>query len=150
MNLTPLTIREASVFVAEHHRHNKPPLGARFCIGAVEDGELVGAAIVGRPVARMLDKRGVAEVLRVCVRDGAPRNANSFLYAACWRAWRAMGGTRLITYTLQSESGESLRGAGFRVIGEVKPREKPWCGPDRQREFQPIYNELKLVCERTG
>ncbi len=89
-----------------------------------------------------------AEVTRVCVRPDAPRNANSFLYGACWRAWRAMGGTRLVTYTLASESGASLRGAGWKLVGAVRVRDKPWHGPDRQREFQDLYGQQKLRWER--
>jgi len=149
LSLTPLKISEANLFVSAHHRHNRAVIGARFCIGAVVDGNLVGVAIVGRPVARMLDNASTAEVTRVCVCPDAPRNTNSFLYGACWRAWRAMGGTRLVTYTLASESGASLRGAGWKVVGEVTVRNKPWHGPDRQREFQEVYNQLKLRWEPT-
>ena len=147
LSLVPLKLSEANRFVAVHHRHNKPVVGARFSIGATADGDLVGVSIVGRPVARMIDNATTAEVTRVCVRPDAPRNTNSFLYAACWRAWRAMGGTRLVTYTLASESGASLRGAGWKVVGEVTVRDKPWHGPDRQREFQDVYGQQKLRWE---
>lgn len=147
LSATPLTIAQANVFVAAHHRHNRPVTGARFCIGALCDGDLVGVAIVGRPISRKYDYRTIGEVTRVTVRDNAPRNTNSFLYACCWRAWRAMGGQRLITYTLASESGASLRGAGWKTIGEVKCIATPWIGPDRQREFQPVYGQLKLRWE---
>ena len=63
------------------------------------------------------------------------------------RAWRAMGGRKLITYTLQSESGESLRGAGFRVVAECKGG--GWNRPNigRSREWQPIYGQQKLRWE---
>src|SRR5260370_42418406 len=120
MILRPLKLDEANEFVRSFHRHNKPVTGCRFCIGLEHDQELVGVAIVGRPRSRSNDILGVAEVLRVCVRDNSPKGACSKLYAACWRAWRAMGGDRLVTYTLISESGASLRGAGWKVIGETK------------------------------
>ena len=48
----------------------------------------------------------------------------------------------MITYTLQSESGASLRGAGWKVLGEVKPQS--WDRKGRQREWQPIYGQLKF------
>lgn len=72
------------------------------------------------------------------------------LYSACWRAWRAMGGKRLITYTLKSESGSSLKGAGWRIVGECKPTEKGWRKNDRlnlRREWQPVMGQQKLRWE---
>lgn len=117
MNLRNLTLADANAFVTAHHRHNKKVQGHKFSIGAVFDGCLVGVAIVGRPVARKLDDGLTAEVTRLCVLDDAPRNCCSFLYRAAWRGWSAIGGERLITYTLDSESGSSLRGAGMRMVG---------------------------------
>ena len=142
IEVVPLTLREANEFVANFHRHNKPTQGGRFAIGAVCDGNLVGVAIVGRPVSQGLQDGFTAEVTRVCVQDDAPRNVCSFLYGRCWRIWQQMGGKRMITYTLQSESGASLRGAGWKVLGEVKPQS--WDRKGRQREWQPIYGQLKF------
>jgi L-amino acid N-acyltransferase YncA len=103
--------------VAKHHRHHQPPQGGIFAV-AVSDGEKVrGVAIVGRPVARMASDGWTAEVTRVCT-DGA-RNACSMLYRAAWRACRAMGYRKLITYTLAQEGGASLRGAGFQLVGQA-------------------------------
>ena len=112
MNLTPISIRDAKDFVREHHRHNKPPAGAKFAIGVQDNGELVGVAMVGRPVSASLQDGFTAEVLRVCTLDPCPKNACSMLYGASWRAWKAMGGTRIITYTLKKEEGASVRAAG--------------------------------------
>jgi hypothetical protein len=148
--LVPLTLSEANRFVEVHHRHNRPVVGARFSIGAVAADRLVGAAIVGRPVSRAFDWRTVAEVTRTCTAPDAPKNTNSLLYGACWRAWRAMGGLRLVTYTLASESGASLRGSGFRVVAECKAKSNPWQGPDRQREFQDVYGQVKFRWERAA
>ncbi len=115
LQVTPITLREANAFVLEHHRHHKPVQGAKFSI-AVSDGETVrGVAIIGRPVARMLDDGYTAEVNRCCT-DGA-KNACSMLYSAAWRAARAMGYTKLITYTLPEEGGISLRAANWKLIG---------------------------------
>lgn len=55
----------------------------------------------------------------------------SALYGAAWRAAKALGWRRLITYTLTSESGASLRGAGWRVIGERKARS--WADASKAR-----------------
>ena len=115
--IQPITFAEAVAFIRQHHRHHQPPVGNKFAL-AVSDGEKVrGVAVVGRPVARMSDNGWTAEVTRVAT-DGA-ENACSMLYGACWRAARAMGYTRLITYTLPEEGGASLRGAGWILIGEA-------------------------------
>ena len=133
----PLKLREANELVARWHRHSKPVVGARFAIGARVSEELVGAVIVGRPVARMLDDGFTAEATRL-VSNGHP-NACSFLYAAAWRAWRAMGGTRLVTYTRADETGASLTAAGWRVVYQTKARDRGWDTPSRPRmaEAQP-------------
>lgn len=118
LELQPISFEEACEFVRLHHRHHIPPVGSKFCV-AVNDGEkVVGVAIVGRPVARMSDNGWTLEVTRCCT-DGM-KNACSMLYSACWRAARALGYRRLITYTLATESGVSLEAAGWRVVGEVR------------------------------
>lgn len=147
VTIVPVNVTEARAFVAAFHRHNKPPVSGLFSLGASDGTRLIGVAIVGRPVARMAQDGYTAEVTRVCVLDDAPLGACSALYAAAWRAARAIGYTRLITYTLASESGASLRGAGWRVVGEVTVRSKPWHGPDRAREWQPVYGQTKLRLE---
>lgn len=146
LSLKCLSIAEANAFVESFHRHNKPVQGAKFAIGASDGNELVGIAIVGRPVARALDDGETAEVTRVCVIDAAPKGACSFLYARCWRAWAALGGTRLVTYTLESESGASLRGAGWRVVGQAPGREHGWENRPG-REWQPVIGQSKLRWE---
>jgi len=145
--VTPISIREANQFIENFHRHNKPTNGGKFSIGACFGDELVGVAIVGRPVARMLDDGVTGEVTRVCVVDHAPKNTCSFLYGRCWRIWQQMGGTRMITYTLQEESGSSLRGAGWKIVGEVKPEKSGWDRANRKRDWQPIYGQLKFRWE---
>lgn len=113
----PTSLREANAFVALHHRHHGPTRGC-ICVLAVAEDEVVrGVAVVGRPVARMLQDSWTAEVTRVAT-DGAP-NACSMLYAAAWRAVKALGYKKLITYTLPHEGGASLRAAGWKCLGEA-------------------------------
>src|SRR5690348_12317028 len=107
MRVVPLPLGEANALVARWHRHSNPVVGHKFSLGAADGQEIVGAAIVGRPVGRRLDDGLTLEVLR-CVTNGH-RNACSFLYGASWRAAKALGYTRLVTYTLKSESGASLK-----------------------------------------
>ena len=101
LQVVPMTIRDANDFVDNFHRHNKPVRGAKFAIGASYDDQLVGVAIVGRPISRNLDDGFTAEAVRVCTNDTSPNNTNSFLYGKCWRIWQQMGGKRMITYTLK-------------------------------------------------
>lgn len=111
----PISLAEANEFVREFHRHHGPVRGAKFCLAASVYGKIVGVAIVGRPVARMLDDGWTLEVNRTCT-DGT-KNVNSLLYGACRRATFALGYRRLVTYTLASEQGCSLIASGWRCIG---------------------------------
>lgn len=113
----PITISDAKVFVARVHRHHKPPTCGLFAIACANEGaeEICGVAIVGRPVAIKLDDGWTAEVTRVAT-DGT-KNACSMLYGACWRAAKAMGYRRLITYTLEEEGGGSLIASGWKNLG---------------------------------
>jgi len=140
----PITLKEAKEFVDNFHRHNKAPVGGLFAVGCSDGQNLVGVAIVGRPVARKMDDSTTAEVTRCCVLEPAPKNACSFLYARCWQAAKALGWTRLITYTLQEESGASLRGAGWKCIAQLKAN-KPEAWMTRPgREWQPVVGQAKL------
>lgn len=120
--VVPLTLREASAFIAQHHRHHKPPRGMKFAIGIERAGELVSVATAGRPVARAYGPR-VLEVNRTCT-DGT-KNANSMLYGAARRAAVAMGYEKVLTYTEETESGATLRAAGFRV-DKILPARGSW------------------------
>jgi hypothetical protein len=130
LHLQPVTLRNANRFITQHHRHHKPPQGAKFAIGVNNGEHLVGVIVVGRPVARILDDNQTAEVTRCCT-DGT-RNACSLLYGAAWRAARAMGYHRLITYTLETEPGTSLRAAGWELIGPAGGG--GWNRPGRPRK----------------
>jgi hypothetical protein len=140
LGLMPITLREARAFVARAHRHHRAPQGGLFSIGAQENGGLVGVVIIGKPVARMLADDWTAEVTRLCT-DGS-RNACSMLYAAAWRAARAMGYRRLVTYTLASEGGSSLRAAGWKLIGEAGGGS--WSRAERPRvDLHPLQTKLR-------
>lgn len=116
LRLLPCDLDAANAFVASHHRHHKPVVGHKFSLSANNGEKIVGVVIVGRPVSRMRDDGVTLEVTRLCT-DGA-RNACSFLYGAAARAAFALGYARIGTYTLPEEGGASLRGAGWKLIGE--------------------------------
>jgi hypothetical protein len=135
LQTVPVTFEQACQFVAMWHRHHQPPVGHKFSIGVAAGEKLVGVAMVGRPVARHLDDGRTLEVNRTAT-DGTP-NANSLLYGAAWRAAKALGYRRLITYTQAGESGASLRGAGWTVVAALPPR-KGWDTPSRPRECKGV------------
>ena len=143
----PMKLKEAGEFVANFHRHNKPPAGALFSVGVSDGNQLIGVAIVGRPVARNLDDGETVEVVRCCVIEGSQKGACSFLYAKCWQAAKALGWKRLVTYTLQSESGASLRGAGWEIVAELKGNEGKGWTTRAGREWQPVTGQAKLRWE---
>lgn len=135
-----MTLETANDFVRRLHRHNKPVVGAKFCVGVEKDEQLVGVAIVGRPVAPRLDDGLTAEITRVCT-DGT-RNAASMLYGACRKASRAMGYDRIFTYTLPEEGGASLRAAGFKLDkDDAGGSARMWHNRDG-RKVEPVGNDL--------
>lgn len=150
LQVVPITLREANHFVEQFHRHNGRTArdGGKFAIGASTGTDMVGVAIVGNPLSATYMDGFTAEVLRLCTCPESPKNVCSFLYGACWRVWREMGGTRLITYTLKTESGTSLRAAGWSVVGETQARKEGWnWGKSDPRRWQPIYGQQKFRWE---
>jgi hypothetical protein len=143
VKVAPITLRDANAFVAEHHRHHKPSRGHKFSIAAIKADQIVGVAIVGRPVARCSDDGLTAEVVRLCTTG--ERNACSLLYGAAARAAKAMGYKAIQTYILASEPGVSLRAAGYVLDGRVKGRD--WNCPSRpgRRTDQPQDDKTRWV-----
>lgn len=139
MEIKPISLKQANYFVEKLHRHNKPVCGHKWSISAWDNNKMVGVAIVGRPIARLLDNGSTLEVLRVCT-DGT-RNANSFLYSQVAKIAKLMGYKRLITYTLQTESGSSLKAIGAKISSEVLPQ--TWERKNRPRTEQEVYREPK-------
>jgi hypothetical protein len=129
LELQPIDFNEACVFIRSHHRHHLPPAGWKFGI-AVNDGQrVVGVVTVGRPVARRLDNGLTLEVTRCCT-DGT-KNAASMLYGAAWRVCKSLGYKRLVTYTLATEPGTSLRAAGWKMLYTTPGAS--WDVPSRPR-----------------
>ena len=117
LDIVPVTLAEANAFVQKHHRHHKPVTGHKYSIAATDGEKIVGVVIVGRPVSRYLDDGLTLEITRCCT-DGT-KNACSILYGAAWRAARAMGYKKVITYILESENGTSLRASGYKCVGKA-------------------------------
>lgn len=145
LSAVPVYLKEANEFVKTLHRHSIPTVGCRFALGAQDDtGKLVGVAICGRPVARLADNGRTLEVLRVCT-DGT-KNACSFLYTRCRNIAKEMGYKSVITYTLKTESGDSLRAVGATVVGDVVNGSSDWTNrPGRKK--QAVVKEPKFKWE---
>lgn len=144
MKIVPCSLAEANDLVARFHRHNGVLRGGSyFAVGLTnEQGVLIGASIVGPISARLLavaarepttDRTWGCEIKRL-VTDGSP-NACSMLYGASVRIAIAMGFEGLITYTLTTESGKSLRASNWKVDEDVVPV-RVW--KSRAPEFQHL------------
>lgn len=135
----PINRDEANAFVDKFHRHHGRVIGHKFAIAAVAGDAVVGVVICGRPIARAEDDGYTIEVLRLAT-DGT-RNACSFLYRAAWRAAREMGYRRGVTRILNTETGASLRGAGWQLVGASLGRS--WDCPSRPRiDKAPLQGKL--------
>lgn len=146
--LHPITLTEAMAFVKQYHRHHRPPQGGLFAVACCEElpgknypfSDVVAVVIVGRPVARRLDDGWTVEVTRLC--STGTYNACSLLYAAAWRAAKAMGYKRLVTYTLAEEDGASCRAAGLKVVAESPGGS--WSVASRPRvDKHPLQKKLR-------
>ena len=139
----PVELKEANKIIGSWHRHHKPVQGHRFSVGCVdEEGILHGVAVIGRPVARLAGApRDVLEVTRVAT-DGTD-NACSVLYGAAARAAKALGYLRIQTYTLPSESGTSLRAAGWVCEGEAGGGQWKHTDGKPRRTDQPTEKKLR-------
>jgi|TARA_R100001530_G_C4320389_1_gene155546 hypothetical protein len=118
LEITPISINNAKIFIDDVHRHHKSPRGGLFAISVAQSNDIVGVCIAGRPVSRHLDNGYTVEITRLAVLDGY-KNACSMLYSAAWRAARAMGYKKAITYILKEELGTSVKAAGWKCIGEA-------------------------------
>ena len=147
LRIVPCDLDEANAFVRQFHRHHGKVVGHKFSLAVADEENVIrGVAIVGRPVARMLDDGLTLEVTRVST-DGCP-NACSALYGASRRAVFALGYRRLVTYTLDSEPGTSLIGAGWKCLGTAGGG--PWDCPSRPRvDKHPLQLKMRWQVEAT-
>ena len=130
LKLAPITLHEANAFIQLHHRHHPRVRGCRAVVG-VENGELRGVAVLGRPVSKTVQaEKFTAEVTRLCT-DGT-KNACSMLYSACARAAAALGYRKVITYILVTEDATSLRASGWHF--ERITKGGSWDTPSRRRQ----------------
>ena len=137
----PIDYEEACIFIKKYHRHHLPPQGWKFGIGVNNGSQVVGVITVGRPIARHLDDGLTVEVTRCCT-DGT-KNACSKLYGSAWQVTKALGYTKLITYTLKSESGASLLASNWKIVHQTKDNQS-WNRNKRPRvDKHPLQEKLR-------
>jgi hypothetical protein len=154
MQVKPITIKAANDFIKEYHRHHRPTIRncGKWALAAIDtDENMVGVVIAGNPVSATYMDGFTIELTRLCVKEYAPKGTCSFLLSRCCKIWRAMGGEKIITYTLDSESGSSLKGAGWKLCGTVKPH-KRWQNKTKsdgiERAHLEIYSLTKFRWEK--
>lgn len=142
--IAPCELREANAFVEMLHRHHNPVRGHRWSTKLLDNGTIVGVAIVGRPVARACNPSKIVEITRLCT-DGT-FNACSALYGAVCRQQRALGYDKAQTYILASEPGTSLLASGWKPVARVVGRQ--WDTPSRFRNpGVEVQNQNKIRWE---
>jgi len=144
LTIVPIKQDEAKAFINQKHRHHKAPIGSIFQIAVAKDKQIVGVAMVGRPVSRHLDNGWTLEVNRLCT-DGT-KNACSMLYSASWRVAKNLGYKKLITYILSEETGASLKASNWKCIGEAGGGS--WNCENRPRvDKHPTQKKIKFEIE---
>lgn len=127
--IRPISRNAAKAYLLRVHRH-QPRLtaGWLFGCGLYRDDLLLGVACAGRP-CRSLQDGLTCEISRVATEGEA--DACSRLYGALCRAAKALGYTRIVTYTRMDERGSACRAAGFTDDGPAGGGE--WSRPRRLR-----------------
>ena len=105
--IVPASLQEANDYLAEHIRRCQPMRGCKFSVGCALDGELVGAAIVGR----CRDDAQAVQIDRIYTTGG--RAAYGMLYGAAARAAQALGYWRIIAFLRSDRPDSALRAAGW-------------------------------------
>ncbi len=145
LTIVPIELSEANALVKRWHRHHKEAQGHRFSIGVYDTKKqkLVGAAIVGRPVARLVNWRTTVEVVRL-VSDGT-KNACSILYAASARVAKELGYEKIQTYILDTETGTSLLASGWVCENKAAGGGHGWHSRSGRRDDQPENTKQRWV-----
>lgn len=129
----PITLRDAQTFISQHHRHSDPPQGWLCGVSVWNNETIVAVGVLGRPVAQQLQDGQTAEITRVATIEA--NNVATMIYGALCRVAEGLGYTRVISYTLASETGATLRAAGFTYAATVDARAS-WSRPNRERPDQ--------------
>ncbi len=142
----PITLKDAQKYVQKYHRHNDAPYGHKFSIALFSDSEEepVGVVIASIPKSRILAKdRYTLEINRCCA-NPYYENVCSKLYSLAIKAGKNMGYRKFVTYTLETESGASLRAVGF-TPDQIVPASAGWNTPSRPRKKPTKFPEGRKI-----
>ncbi len=146
IELRPISRDAANAAVKEHHSHHKPVRVHRFAVGAWVAGELVGVVVVGNPKAPALQNGVTFEVVRLCC-WGDHKNTATRLLGSAWRASKAMGVRRLVSYIRTDETGTCYRAACWSPVKNV--RGEAWNhGNKRERWLPGLYQPTTEIVDR--
>jgi hypothetical protein len=145
MIIVPITLKAANAFVVSYHRHHKPSVGHKFSIGLNDEDNLIGVAIMGRPVARGSDNGFTIEVARLCT--NGQKNACSMLYQAAARASKELGYKKIQTYILEIETGTSLKASGWKMEAITAGGQWKHTDGKERRTDQPTMPKQRWVRE---
>jgi len=143
LRIVPIELSGANNLISKWHRHHKPVIGHRFSIGVFDtkENKIVGAAIIGRPVARLVNHHTTVEVTRL-VTDGT-KNACSCLYSAAARIAKEIGYEKIQTYILDTETGVSLIASGWICESVSTGGGNGWQSRSGRRTDQPIQSKQR-------
>lgn len=102
LRIVPVYHAAANEYVRRWHRHNRPTLGAIFCVGVADvGGNVCGVAIVGRPVGREM---GYARIVTYTL----PEEGGASLRGAGYRFDGEAGGPGAMWSTRPNRAAESI------------------------------------------
>jgi hypothetical protein len=143
--IAPIPLSVANDFVKKYHRHNDERKIHKFSLGLYKKSEdkdiLIGVAICGSPTGISYNGKSFLEVYRVCVTEA--NNSCSMLYGRCTRIAKELGYEKLITYTLKTEPGTTVKASGFELETDEAGGKK-WTGK-RAKEREKKRNEAGIV-----
>ena len=151
LDIRPVGRVEANRFVRAHHEHNGPLPIDRFRAAIFNGPTLLGVCIVGNPTPPAYMNRGWVEVRRLCLDRSVPDElrwkACSAFYAWAAREAERRGWRKITTYTLESESGMSLRYARWKREGAASREGHSWAARRPGRAAGPT--EPKVLWSKT-
>jgi len=138
MNLENLRVKEISgegaakkvdhIIKRNHYLRSVPdaPAKHRYLITFGMKG-IVGAAVWGKPVARMEDQENTVELLRFWTADSTPKNTESKALGKMMRDMENLGYERVIAYasTGQGHEGTIYRATNWKEVNRTK-RTQTW------------------------
>jgi hypothetical protein len=134
-------------YIVEHHYLGYAPCGGRLFLGVFSAGWMVGALMLGRPVARNEDQVSTLELTRMVLAPECEKNSESHVLAVVKRLVRVRfpGVHRLIAYSdpARGHKGTIYAAAGWRRVGVTQAGSWARSRPGRR----PVHQSPKVKWE---